>query len=394
MPEYCISLNTPVPQDFVDELEKRMFFISSEIKDFKLKTREDQIDQIEVVTENAVDEKEFTDKVNFVIKNDILTQKIFAPKVIWRSGSRRQYGQDIFNQLLEQNIAFEAGEGQVSFGEPLISLMDFFDTKIKSLVLSLFNATEYQYPTLIPTRVLDDCGYISSFPHMLMVVTRLHSDVDVYKEFAAEYRENKSVISSLLRFCKNTDYCLPPTMCYHTYHQLRGKALDNQVITARGKSFRFESRYHKSLERLWDFTIREIVFLGSKEYVLECRRKLMEATFALIEDLGLEAYCEVANDPFFCRPDTAVKIFSQRMMELKYELRMNTSATDNISVGSFNYHEQFFSENFKFTHSGGEEMFTGCAGFGLERLAYAFLCQYGLDRKHWPEMLTKDTGNK
>lgn len=389
MPEYRISLNAPVPQEFADELQRRMYFISSEIVDFKLKTKENEIDRIEVVTKSTIDEKEFAEKVNFVITNDILTQKIFAPKVTWRSKSRHEYGHDIFNRLVEQNIAFEAGEGQVSFGEPLISLMDLFDEKIKSLVKSLFNAAEYRYPTLISTKVLDECGYISSFPHMLMAVTRFHSDVDVYKKFAAEYREDKSVISSMLGFCSNTDYCLPPTMCYHTYHQFREKDLDNRVITSKGKSFRFESKYHKSLERLWDFTIREIVFLGPKEYVLDCRQKLMEATFGLIDELGLEAFCEVANDPFFCRPDTAVKIFSQRMMELKYELRMNTDTDHTISVGSFNYHEQFFTDNFEIKHSGGEDMFTGCAGFGLERLVYAFLCQYGLDREQWPEAIKK-----
>jgi seryl-tRNA synthetase len=179
-------------------------------------------------------------------------------------------------------------------------------------------------------------------------------------------------------------------MCYHTYHQLSGKEVDNRVITARGKSFRYESKYHRSLERLWDFTIREIVFLGTKDFVLDCRRRLMDATFALLEDLKLEVYCEVANDPFFCRPDTAVKIFSQRMMELKYELRMNTSAAGTISVGSFNYHEQFFAENFTLKSPGEDELiFTGCAGFGLERLVYAFLCQYGLDREHWPETIRK-----
>ena len=27
---------------------------------------------------------------------------------------------------------------------------------------------------------------------------------------------------------------------------------------------------------------------------------------------------------------------------------------------------------------------SGCAGFGIERLVYAFLCQYGMDQGSWP----------
>jgi len=394
MPEYCIPLDSPVPKAYGEEIEKRIFFVSSEILDFNLKIEDEHIHQVELVTQNSIDVASFTEKINFVVTNDVLTQKIFAPKVVWNSQGKREYEKDLFQQLLEKGIANEAAEGQVSFGEPLISLMNLFDRKIVEIVKSLYNAQEYQYPTLIPTQVLDKCGYFSSFPHMLMVATRFHSDLDVYKEFAQEYREKQAVESSLLKYCQNTDYCLPPTMCYHTYHQLKGKTLEKQVITAKGKSFRFESRYHQSLERLWDFTIREIVFLGPKEYVLECRQKLMDATFKLVDELELDAFCEVANDPFFCRPDTAVKIFSQRMMELKYELRMFTEPDHTISVGSFNYHEQFFSDNFELKDSGKEEMFTGCAGFGLERLVYAFLCQYGLDRENWPESIRRETDEK
>jgi hypothetical protein len=32
----------------------------------------------------------------------------------------------------------------------------------------------------------------------------------------------------------------------------------------------------------------------------------------------------------------------------------------------------------------GEPANTGCVGFGIERLALAFLAQHGLDPKRWP----------
>jgi seryl-tRNA synthetase len=54
-------------------------------------------------------------------------------------------------------------------------------------------------------------------------------------------------------------------------------------------------------------------------------------------------------------------------------------------VGSFNFHERFFGESFGITSAGGEgPVHTACAGFGLERFAYAFLCQHGLDPSGWP----------
>jgi seryl-tRNA synthetase len=95
----------------------------------------------------------------------------------------------------------------------------------------------------------------------------------------------------------------------------------------------------------------------------------------------------VANDPFFVTQDTAGKIFNQRMMELKYELRLYVDPERTIAAGSFNFHEQFFGENFRIHHGDQTPIYTGCVGFGLERVVYAFLCQYGLDQANWPMSL-------
>jgi hypothetical protein len=157
------------------------------------------------------------------------------------------------------------------------------------------------------------------------------------------------------------------------------------VVTSRGKSFRFESRYRRALERLWDFTIREIVFLGARDFVLDCRRRFMERSFELVESLRLGGQCSVANDPFFAGADTAERTWSQRLLELKYELRLPIAADADVAVASFNFHEQFFGDSFRIRDR-DEQGFvhTACVGFGLERLAYAFLCQHGLDPADWP----------
>jgi hypothetical protein len=37
----------------------------------------------------------------------------------------------------------------------------------------------------------------------------------------------------------------------------------------------------------------------------------------------------------------------------------------------------------------GSPAHTGCIAFGLERIAFAFLAQYGLDIQLWPETVRK-----
>ncbi len=387
-----LVLNRVLPSEYATELQRRLFFVSADIVDFTLIDDGNRIAAIDVTTAQPIPANALAEKVDFLITNDIIKQRIVETKEIWRSPIPRDYAPDFFQQLVAADIATETGEGLVCVGEPFISLMDYLDNALKTMVQQSFGAKEYRYPTLIATRALEKCGYFTSFPHFLMFVTRLHNDIDNYRAFLDEYRAKQDINAITLHYCNNLDYCLPPTMCYHTYQQYSNRKLniDEQVVvTSRGKSFRFESNYRQTLERLWDFTIREIVFMGSRDFVLDCRQRFMRQALQFIEELGLTGHCEVANDPFFCDQDTAIKTWSQKMLELKYELRLNVAPDRTIAVGSFNFHESFFGENFNIKRDQNDWVRTACVGFGLERLTYAFLCQYGLDQRAWPERVRR-----
>ncbi len=382
-----LPLHESVPIALSSELEKRIFFISNDIVDFKLIETHSLIQGIEVT--HTLDDKwqQLSEKINDVVLKEILRQKYIPSKIIWSSEKNDTNYPNIFQTLVDKGIAFESGEGQVGFGEPLIMLMDYLDRRLKHIALQSLGAYEYRYPTLLPTKVLEALDYFTSFPQFAMFVTRLHNDLDIYRAFLNEYEDEKRITPSVFSYCQNHDYCLPPTMCYHTYHQFRDQELNNNlVVTAKGKSFRFESKYYQGLERLWDFTIREVVFLGTREYVLDCRQTFINAAISLMQELDLHGFCEVANDPFFAGQETVSKIFAQKAMELKYELRLKTDADRSIAVGSFNFHDTFFGQGFNITQHDGPVM-TGCVGFGLERFVYAFLCQHGLDKRGWPETL-------
>jgi seryl-tRNA synthetase len=379
-----IVLDPPVTGTHERELASRVFFVSEAILDFSLVRSQQGTEAVEVKVKEGTDVAELARKLRFVVANDILRQRQLEPKVAWR-GTTTGTTRDVFDDLVRQGIAFEAGEGQVTVGEPFLWLMDYFDSRFTALAIEGFGARERRYPTLIPTAVMRRCGYFQSFPQLMMFVSRLHSDAETYRDFRAEIAGGLGDLTDGLRaHCDNFDYCLPPTMCFHTYHELTGRPLPGTMaVTARGKSFRFESRYRRSLERLWDFTIREIVFLGSRDYVLSSRRRLMEQGCELVDSLGLGGRCEVATDPFFAGSDTVERVWSQQLLELKYELRLPLDAGRDVAVGSFNFHEQFFGTSFEITADGGAAH-TACAGIGLERLAYAFLCRHGLDPLGWP----------
>ncbi|MDN0201124.1 hypothetical protein [Streptomyces sp. S.PNR 29] len=389
-----VDLHTPLPEALAPEIERRLYFVSPDITGFELVRAEGEVHGVALVTNGSPARDVLAEKVNYMVDNDVRTQWVTPPKAIWTSPHQRSPQDGVFEQLLENGAVSEAGEGQVAVGEPLLSLLAYFDAAVREILARDFAAVEYRYPTLISTAALQTSGYFKSFPQHLMFVSRLRNDIDVYRAFQTTYADT-GVDPTVLDHCGNVDYCLPPTMCYHTFHQYKGRTLDPgrlHVVTARGKSFRFEAAYAAALERLWDFTIREIVFMGSREEVLSARELFMRKVFAYIEELGLSGFCAVGNDPFFCGTDTSGRIWSQRLLELKYELQLPVAPDRTVAVGSFNFHDDLFGQAFGIEHGDEGPVRSGCVGFGLERLVYAFLCQYGVVPENWPAPVRAGTG--
>jgi seryl-tRNA synthetase len=385
--QHTIPLERPLPEFLAEEFAKRVFFASEQIQDFRLVEDEGLTTAVVVTTADDTPTEELADKLALVLRNDVLPQLVREPKVIWRSDAHAEVAGGTFDRLIAKEAAFPVAEGQVALGEPLLSLMDALDRVVRDIAVTEFGGCEHRYPTLIPIGALSRCGYFTSFPQYVWVASRLKADVDNYREFVSEASASQDIGADILSRCSPVDYCLPPTMCYHTFNQYTGRNIPDtlSVVTARGKSFRHEARYHRTLARLWDFTIREIVFLGARDVVLKARERFLNRGLELMNALGLSGRCEVATDPFFANADSSTQITSQRLLELKYEIQLDIGAGDSISIASFNFHERFFGESFGITLPDASSTFSGCVGFGLERLAFALVCQHGVDPLGWPE---------
>lgn len=303
--------------------------------------------------------------------------------VVWESTALPRASRVAFADLERAGLATRAGDGTYAVSGPLARLLSAFDNRIRAMAVDGFGAVENAYPALIPTAVLRRAGYFDSFPHLLMTAGRLRPDAGACQGFATD-----SPATVMAGGTEHTGHCLSPTVCYHAYHQHAGRRIPDEggVLTACGKIFRFESDEARTLERLWDFTMREVVFLGGREWVTETRQRLLDAVCRLVDDLRLAGHVEVANDPFFAGGATEKRVLVQRALKLKYELRLPVVEDRTIAAGSFNLHGTKFGEAFDITTSDGSPAYSGCIGIGLERIAYAFLCRHGIDPADWPEI--------
>jgi seryl-tRNA synthetase len=264
--------------------------------------------------------------------------------------------------------------------------MDYFEAQFVALADS-FGAQPHRFPTLIPARYLERVNYFRAFPHSLTFVTHLREDLDVIDQFSQHAAcSAHGVLNTAPDTFSEVQTLLSPAVCYHLYFALADKPLPaGQVIaTAVGNCFRYEAINLISLERMWNFTMREVIFVGNKDFVLENREIARQRMAQAFERIGLAYRVESANDPFFIGEFRKQAAF-QSAFQLKFEIRASLPFKDStLAVGSYNYHQDFFGRSLNITLPDGAPVHTGCVAFGLERMAFAFLAQFGLDPSAWP----------
>ena len=222
------------------------------------------------------------------------------------------------------------------------------------------------------------------------MVTHLVEDYDRIEHFRQANANTTDLTVPDVTAFVTPEACLSPAVCYHCYRGLEGQTLkdDAHVVTCVGKCFRYESTNITGLDRLWDFTMREVIFVGTEEQVSSRRKKAIDLVMEQLDRWDLECQIETANDPFFSAA-YATKTYYQVRSDLKFELRLTvepgaSGEERTLACGSFNLHENFFGKTMSITASDGQPAFTGCTAWGLERWVLACFTQHGFDPLRWP----------
>jgi seryl-tRNA synthetase len=303
------------------------------------------------------------------------------------------YAEDPNPELMARGEMSQEDVGIYSLGPLMSRLIDYFESKFLLLAES-FGARPYRFPTLLPAKLLGRINYFRAFPHSLSFVTHLREDLDIIDNFARTASCDDHGLNAPLDSFAPIPALLSPAVCYHLYFSLADKPLPDGKLaaTAVGHCYRYESTNLISLERLWNFSLREVIFVGSKDFVVDNREAARERMKSVFEEFGMAYRVESATDPFFVgefRKQTAF----QSAFQLKFEIRARLPFKEStLAVGSYNYHQDFFGRNLNISLPDGSPAHTACVGFGLERMAYACLAQFGFDKKDWPEAVRNALG--
>jgi len=276
-----------------------------------------------------------------------------SKRIFENSSGRTNYGNAETLLTNRGEIEWNA-EGGVELHGSALALVRHLDSIVAGWAREL-GAVEEVFSDAIALDSLERAGFIEAFPQKLV-------GIDGDDGFAR-----------------------PPALCYHHYPHLARRAVDEpgSIVTVAGRCYRNEEDRAHPLERLREFTMREIVAVGSESFVETTRRGLMDRVGRWIVELDLEGFIEVASDPFFTRA-TRGRQLMQQLQPLKYELRLASAEGRTVAAASFNHHQDHFGRAFSIRQQNGDAAHSGCVAFGWERWVIAFVAQHGLDDENWP----------
>jgi hypothetical protein len=274
---------------------------------------------------------------------------------------------------------------------PYSDLVRFLDWTLLWRFARAFGAREEVYPNVIPIGQLALTQHLRAFPEHLHFVSHLTEDLGVLDAFAGRARASMENTQPAPGELAPVALVHNPSTCYHCYAARTGTQLSaNEAVTAVTRCHRYESANHSDPGRLMEFTLREIVFLGSADYVRETRETCMRMIQDWATSWALYGELLPANDPFFT-DDYEAKAVHQHRLAMKYEYRAVLPGTGKtLAVLSSNLHSATFGKAFEIRGADGMRANTGCIGFGIERLAIAIAMQHGLDPAQWPDGLRRD----
>ena len=321
-----------------------------------------------------------------VMRNLMYVSKSISRKVLYENRVKHPYHDDPMQFLENSCDVTRTSDSMFSFQGTFLRVLRACQEYVFR-VAQEYEAVEQEHPVLWPVDLYKKINYFKEFPQQIILSAPLEHDFDTRERFAKQYDKKNAYdrVSMTDGFADST-YGLQCAVCDMCYYNMRGtRNHKNTVYTTYNKVFRNERSTTGSLDRLTTFSVRDIMFVGDKDFVLVFRQKMIDEAENLLRLLDLESKIETADDPFFSN-DTIVKNLFQSTSELKHELLVKLNYSDSyIAVGSVNLHLDFFGQAFDIQIPDGSPVYSGCIGIGFERLVFGLYCQYGTDIEKWPE---------
>lgn len=380
------ELAIAVPPALRDEISKSLYWLDRRIRAITFLEREPAALAVELADETEAET--LLAQIEATVKRLVKVHASFPSKVIYESPlAPAEHVGDPFEALMAHGWIHPSADGSFAYSGLMLDLYRALDLSVARAALSL-GASEHKFPALISLETLRRSGYLENFPHQVKFVSHLPEQQDWIEAFKGRLGDDAG--AALASAAPVYDaHVLSPTVCYHYYHRLADTTLkgDAVSVTASSACFRYESKAQRSLRRLSEFNMREIVVVGTPQEIETRHQQLYQALLRLFKLFHLAGRIQTASDPFFLDSYVQQRIY-QVSFDLKYEAQAFLPQDgDHIAIASLNLHQDHFGKLFNIRLPNGEAANSCCLGFGLDRWCFAVFSQHGLQEERWPQDL-------
>ncbi len=336
--------------------------------------------------------EEVTNFIHYTVNSLVKVNRKFSSENCLFSRDRTQ--RDSKGAQLFAKGVIGHGTGHViytGFALALVREVRHLVQRMFTSVTSESRGVDLEVPSSIDIGVLNTLNYVPSFHHHLCFVSHLNPREDNIKTFPKVWQNlgGKKVPPTLFDHCSLPERALNPAICLHAYEHLKNRNFpahhDGEFIYASGKAFRFESGNHSDYERLFEFSMHELIYIGPDLKTNQVATAIRMVMSSILEQLDLAGDLVIAND-MFISDNAAIdqsRIFSQLSTQSKIELRASygTDFLKKMAIASLNVHANHFTKALDITEGDERDKPASslCFGIGIERLAYAMASQHGTD---------------
>ena len=207
------------------------------------------------------------------------------------------------------------------------------------------------------------------------------------------------------RFTKGNreELILDPLQCTPLYEYLRNKKLNDKklplkVLDISGPTYRNEdtSELVPCIKQL-EFHRMEFVYFGSKSDVINIREQILTNAEKICAKLNIPfrrvigSGCYEVTSNLIKFPesiDTLPVIDLELFIPKGFKKRNKREKYLEVIGGSILGNQQ--TTRFNIKTKSGKSLWSGCCGFGLNRLMYAFIANNGFNSKKWSALMKKN----
>jgi hypothetical protein len=253
-------------------------------------------------------------------------------------------------EVAAPGLTLLAGRGLATLGPTAVRLHRALDLRFARLASEL-GAEEMRFPPVIAVADLERIGYFRQFPAQGALVTHLARPGEAAPPGAAEVPPERLAPSP---------YVLTPAACYAVYLSLEDAVIEGcRALTAVSQCFRHQEPY-RGLGRMFSFTQRKIVFVGSSAAVREgiagARRRL----------LALAAAAELPLTVRPAEPDESGAREGREAQVARLFVQDEELVYGELVLAQTNFHRSSYTRPLNVRTRDGAVACAGCVGLNYE----------------------------